>query len=229
MRILVVEDENKIRQVLKSFLESKGEVVYEADNGQSALEAFYKEQPDVVLLDLMLPVLSGEEVCRTIRERATVPVPILMLTAKSEEESLLGGLDLGADDYLIKPFSMREMYARMQAVYRRYQNILGEEEIRILDSGVILEEKARTAWVRGQACHLTPIEYRLLEMLMKQPKRVFSREELIAEVLGEEYEGFDRVIDSHVKNLRQKLEEDPKNPVIIQTIHGIGYRYGGDG
>lgn len=227
-RILVVDDEVKIVEVVKSYLENSGYSVYEAYNGKDALERFEKVSPTLVILDLMLPDITGEEICRTIRKKSGVP--IIMLTAKTEEEHILEGLTLGADDYVTKPFSPRQLVARVEAVLRRsvgtsipHANILsfGNNELTI--DTVKFEVKKE-----GAVVNLTPNEYKILMTMAKYPDKTFTREELVFLVLGEDYDGYDRTIDTHIKNLRQKMENDPKNPKYILTIYGVGYRFGGE-
>jgi DNA-binding response OmpR family regulator len=226
--ILMVEDEEKIVSVVKSFLESKGYCVFSAEDGRKALEIFERENIALILLDLMLPVLSGEEVCRLIRRKSRVP--IIMLTAKSDEADMLEGLGIGADDYITKPFSLKALHARIEAVMRR-----SSEDIAFLNSknsfhngDLTVDIESRMITKQSQEVKLTPNEYKILTTIMKYPNKVFTREELIVTAFGDEFEGFDRTIDSHIKNLRQKIESDPKNPVYVKTIHGVGYKFGGE-
>ena len=225
-RILIVDDEEKIVEVLKCYLESSGYNVFTAYNGSDALDSFKANNPSLIILDLMLPDLSGEDVCRSIR--AVSKVPILMLTAKAEEESILRGLDMGADDYVTKPFSPRQIVARVHALLRRTLESTPKSEQRISLNGdeLILYPDSREVKKNGRAVPLTPNEYNILFTLLKHPKKVFTREELIALVLGEDFSGFDRTIDTHIKNLRQKIETDTKSPRYILTVHGVGYRFG---
>jgi DNA-binding response OmpR family regulator len=226
-KILVVEDEEKIMNVLKSFLESMGYIVISAEDGRKAIGIFERENIAMILLDLMLPIISGEEVCRIIRKKSRVP--IIMLTAKSAEEDLLQGLGIGADDYITKPFSLKTLLARMEAVFRR---TLDDKNINsgqgsFCDSDLVIDFESRIVTKKSERVKLTPNEYNILTSLIKYPNKVFTRDELILLALGEEYEGFDRTIDSHIKNLRAKIETDPKNPVYVKTIHGVGYKFGG--
>ncbi len=227
-QILVVEDEEKILEVVKSFLESKGFTVLAARDGQAALEIFERESIGLVLLDLMLPLVSGEEVCRTLRRKSKVPV--IMLTAKSDEADLLQGLGIGADDYITKPFSLKALYARIEAVLRRSAEDLSGmySKKSFHNEDLIIDYTSHCITKAGNEVKLTPNEYKLLITLARHPNKVFTREELIASAFGEEFEGFDRTIDSHIKNLRQKIEADPKNPCYVKTIHGVGYRFGGE-
>lgn len=227
-KILVVEDEEKIVAVVKSFLESKGFTVLVAENGKRALEIFDKESVGLVLLDLMLPELSGEEVCKTLRKKSKVP--IIMLTAKSDETDMLQGLGIGADDYITKPFSLKALYARMEAVLRRSADDLsGMLSKKTYNNGdLVIDYESYYVAKAGGEIKLTPNEYKLLATLTRYPNKVFTREELIASAFGDEFEGYDRTIDSHIKNLRQKVEDDPKTPCYVKTIHGVGYKFGGE-
>lgn len=227
-QILVVDDEPKIREVVASLLESRGYSVLQAENGQTALELFDRENLSLVVLDLMLPDLPGEEVCRAIRKKSRVPV--IMLTAKAEENDLLEGLGLGADDYVTNPFRLRELFARVEAVLRRSGDDLVPLSVRNSYRGgdLVVDFERNLVRKRGEPLALTPTELRILAALIKYPGKVFSRENLIQAALGEDFEGFDRAIDSHVKNLRQKIEDDPKKPVYVLTVHGLGYRFGGE-
>lgn len=227
-KILVVEDEEKIVAVIKSFLESKGFIVLVAENGKRALEIFDKESVGMVLLDLMLPELSGEEVCNTIRKKSKVP--IIMLTAKSDEADMLQGLGIGADDYITKPFSLKALYARIEAVLRRSADDLsGLFSKKVFNNGdLIIDYESYYVAKAGEEIKLTPNEYKLLAALTRYPNKVFTREELIVTAFGNEFEGYDRTIDSHIKNLRHKVEDDPKTPCYVKTIHGVGYKFGGE-
>ena len=222
--ILVVEDEQKIADVLKSYLERKGFLVAVAADGEEALRLHASLSPALELLDLMLPKRSGEEVCREIRARGNTP--IIMLTAKAEEASILGGLAIGADDYVTKPFSPRQVVARVHALLRRAGT--AQLDVFRFDGGwLVIDTTARTVFREGAAVTLTPSEYSLLVMLAAHPGRTFTRDELIQLALKDDFEGYDRVIDTHVKNLRQKIEPDAKQPRYLITVHGVGYRFGG--
>jgi DNA-binding response OmpR family regulator len=227
-KILVVEDEEKIMEVVKSFLESKGFLVISARDGKKAIEIFEKENFSMVLLDLMLPLLSGEEVCKFIRKKSRVP--IIMLTAKSDESDMLQGLGIGADDYITKPFSLKTLYARIEAVMRRSVDDLLPLVSKFSFQGGDLTVDFESMTIRKQSeeVKLTPNEYKILATIIKYPNKVFTREELIASAFGDDFEGFDRTIDSHIKNLRQKIETDPKTPIYVKTIHGVGYKFGGE-
>jgi DNA-binding response OmpR family regulator len=226
--ILVVDDEPKIIEAVSSFLESKGFAVLSAESGNQALEIFERENISLAILDLMLPDVSGEEVCRRIRSRSRMP--IIMLTAKPGENSLLAGLGIGADDYMTKPFSIKELYARIDAILRRSEDdlrpLLARRSFNNGDLAVDFEQNVFKK--RQAALALTPSETRILAALIKYPGKVFSRSELIDIALGEDFDGYDRAVDSHVKNLRQKIEDDPKNPKYVLTVHGFGYKFGGE-
>ena len=223
-KIVVIDDEPSVQEVVRGYLEKDGYLVYVAGNGQEGLALAERTKPGLIVLDLMLPDVSGEEICREIRSRSDVP--ILMLTAKASEDERVGGLALGADDYLTKPFSPRELVARVRAVLRRTQ---GTEtplvEVLSFDEGALEIDTVQHEVRRdGQAVELTRNEYRLLVTLARYPGRVYSRFELINHVQGYDFEGYERTIDAHVKNLRKKIELDPKSPRYVETVFGVGYR-----
>lgn len=222
-RILLVEDEKNIRDAVAAYLERAGYWVTPAADGQEAVDAFSLHQFDLVILDLMLPRLPGEKVCRIIRD--TSDVPIIMLTAKGEVEDRIVGLELGADDYLIKPFSPRELVARVRALLRR-AHIDSEPQREVLDfGGLTIDLNGHKVLVNDEEVDLTVSEFKLLTTLSRYPGRVYSRMELVEKVLGYDFEGYERTIDSHVKNLRAKIGDDPRNPRWIYTVHGVGYRF----
>ncbi len=222
-RILVVEDEKSIRDAVAAYLEKEGYWVTPAADGLAALEHFDKHPYDLVVLDLMLPKMSGEQVCAEIRD--TSDVPIIMLTAKGEEEDRIAGLEIGADDYLVKPFSPRELVARVRALLRR-ANVGDEPQRDRLDYGELeIDIASHKAFLGTEELDLTASEFKLLTTLARYPGRVYSRMELVEKVLGYDFEGYERTIDSHVKNLRAKLRDDPKEPTFIYTVHGVGYRF----
>lgn len=227
-KILVVDDEAKIVEVLKSFLESRGFIVLSAENGRQAMQIFEDEDISLVLLDLMLPEMSGEEVCMAIRKKSRVP--IIMLTAKADEADMVEGLGIGADDYLVKPFSLKALMARIDAVLRRAGDATSPLFNKISFNGGDLEIDLgmRTVTKNRAEIRLTPNEYRILVALARQPKKVFTRDELIDSAFEADFEGYDRAIDTHIKNIRQKIEDDPKTPGYIVTIHGMGYRFEGE-
>ena len=222
-RILLVEDEKAIRDAVAAYLERAGYWVTPAADVQEAVDAFSLHQFDLVILDLMLPKLPGEKVCRIIRD--TSDVPIIMLTAKGEVEDRIVGLELGADDYLIKPFSPRELVARVRALLRR-AHIDSEPQREVLDfGGLTIDLNGHKVLVNDEEIDLTASEFKLLTTLSRYPGRVYSRMELVEKVLGYDFEGYERTIDSHVKNLRAKIGDDPRNPRWIYTVHGVGYRF----
>jgi DNA-binding response OmpR family regulator len=222
-RILVVDDEPQIVRVLRGYLESAGFQVIVAYDGVEALAAYRHEAPDLIVLDLALPEMDGLDVARAVRRESDVP--IIMLTARVDEADRLIGLELGADDYVTKPFSPREVVARVRAVLRRVGG--PEPSSRILSAGdVVLDLDKRQASVGGRPMELTPTEFDLLATLVESPGRVFSRIQLLDITQGYAYQGYERTIDAHVKNLRQKMEEDPRHPRYILTIYGLGYKFG---
>jgi DNA-binding response OmpR family regulator len=227
-KILLVDDEAKIVEVLKSYLLNDGYAVCEACNGKEALEVFAQNNPHLVVLDLMLPDLPGEEICQIIRKNSRVP--IIMLTARSEEEDILKGLDIGADDYIVKPFSPRQLLARIRALLRRTSDDLSllANIISYHNNDLVIDTIKHEIKKSGTMVNLTPNEYKILITLLKYPHKTFTREELISLAIGDDYEGYDRIIDTHIKNLRQKIETDPKDPRYILTVHGIGYKFGGE-
>ncbi len=223
-KVVVIDDEASVQDVVRGYLEKDGYLVYVAGNGRDGLALAERTRPGLVVLDLMLPDVPGEEICREIRGRSDVP--ILMLTAKASEDQRVGGLQLGADDYLTKPFSPRELVARVRAILRRSQ---GAEtplvEVLSFDGGALeIDTVQHEVRHDGRQVDLTPNEYKLLVTLARYPGRVYSRFELINHVQGYEYEGYERTIDAHVKNLRKKIEPDPKRPRYVETIFGVGYR-----
>lgn len=227
-RILVVDDEPKIVEVVKSYLENSGYNVFEAYTGKQAFELFDRICPGLVVLDLMLPDIAGEEICRSLRRKSRVP--IIMLTARIEEEDILRGLGIGADDYVTKPFSPRQLVARVAALLRRTEEdrTLLTDVVSFHNDDLIIDYKNYAVKKRGVEINITPNEYKILTAISRFPRKAFTREELISLVIGDDFEGFDRTIDSHIKNLRQKIEADPRNPQYILTVHGVGYRFGGE-
>jgi DNA-binding response OmpR family regulator len=222
--VLLVEDERKLRDLVRSYLERAGFTVLSTESGAEAITLAATASPDLVVLDLGLPDVPGETVARELRSAG--PVPILMLTAKSAEEDRIRGLELGADDYVTKPFSPRELVLRVQAILRR-GGPAREHGVTSYGSGlVIIDEPRRHVLVRGKAVELTATEWGILVALATVPGRVYSRFELINRVRGYEFDGYERTVDSHVKNLRRKIEEGPGSPRIIQTVLGGGYRLG---
>ncbi|MBQ8139904.1 MAG: response regulator transcription factor [Lachnospiraceae bacterium] len=226
LKVLVVDDENMIRDAVSAYFEKMGCSILQADNGLSALEIYEKEQVGFIILDLMLPGLSGEEVCKKIREKSDVP--IIMLTARTMEDDIINGLDLGADDYVTKPFSVKELYARMNVVLRRYGKKPEESSEIVFKGGLAVSTESGEVRKGEEIISLTKSELKILSSMIRYPKKIFTREELLEIVFGEESESFDRVIDTHIKNLRKKIEDDPKNSIYIRTVHGLGYKFGGE-
>ena len=222
--VLVVEDEQKLRELVRSYLERAGFTVLSTGSGAEAITMAADASPDLVVLDLGLPDVPGETVARELR--AAAAVPIVMLTAKAAEEERIAGLELGADDYVTKPFSPRELVLRVQAVLRRGGPAAARGVTSYGGGVLVIDEPRREVTVRGEAAELTPTEWGILVALATVPGRVYSRYELINRVRGYEFEGYERTVDSHVKNLRRKIEDDPGDPRIVQTVLGGGYRLG---
>jgi DNA-binding response OmpR family regulator len=223
--ILVVEDDSKIAGLIRLYLEHAGYAVEAVADGAAALDRAAREpKPRLIVLDVMLPKVDGFEVCR--RLRAASDIPIILVTARAGEEDKLAGLDLGADDYLAKPFSPRELVARVRAVLRRSTDDEPQGPP-VERAGVRLDPVRHEVLVAGARVDLTPREFILLHALMRAPGRAFTRDELIERAMGEEFEGLDRTIDVHVRNLRRKIEADPASPQRIETVSGIGYRFTG--
>ena len=222
--VLLVEDERKLRELVRSYLERAGFTALSTGSGAEAITLAASAAPDLMVLDLGLPDVPGETVAREVR--ASGPVPIVMLTAKAAEEDRIAGLELGADDYVTKPFSPRELVLRVQAVLRRGLPSAGARAASYGGGILLIDESRREVTVRETRADLTPTEWGLLVALAAVPGRVYSRYELINRVRGYEFEGYERTVDSHVKNLRRKIEEDPGRPRIVQTVMGGGYRLG---
>jgi len=224
-RILVVDDEEQIVDVIKAYLEKEGYEVITAYTGNEALEKFNNHTLDFIILDLMLPDLSGEEICKKIRIKSQVP--ILMLTAKVEEIDRVNGLYIGADDYLTKPFSPKELVARIRAILRRTEERIVKADILEFNNGdLIIDVSKMEVKKKGKLEDFTPTEFKLLFLLAENIGKVFSREELVVKVLGYDYEGFDRTIDTHVKNIRHKIEDNDIK--YINTVYGVGYKFVGE-
>ncbi len=219
-RILVIEDEEKIAKIVTAYLEKEGYVVTVAQTGQKALSAL-KNGFDLIILDLMLPDTDGEDICQTIRKDSDIP--IIMLTAKSDEDNRVKGLGIGADDYVVKPFSPRELVARVKALLRRHKGT--KESISFNNGDLIIDSLRFEIKKDGIPVIFTPTEFKLLHCLAKHPGQIFSRLQLVNVILGYDFEGYDRTIDAHVKNIRHKIEEDPRNPFYIKTVYGAGYKF----
>jgi len=220
-KILVVDDEPQIVKVLQAYLEKAGYQVVTALDGKAALATFDRERPDFMILDLNLPGMDGFEICREIRRDSNIP--ILMLTARVEEADKLNGLELGADDYVVKPFSPREVVARVKTIFRRTSAEVENGEI-IQVGDLVIDLAKHTVKVAQKSIDFTPTEFEILVVLAKQPKRVFSRLQIMEQAQGDAFEGYERTIDAHIKNIRIKMEPNPKNPVYIQTVFGLGYK-----
>ncbi len=222
--VLIVEDEQKIRDLVRRYLEREGYVVLSTGSGAEAITIAADARPDLVVLDLGLPDVSGTEVAREVR--AVADIPIVMLTARSDEEDRIAGLELGADDYVTKPFSPRELVLRVRAVLHRRSGAPAVGPVSYGNGVLRIDEDRHELIVEEELVELTPTEWGLLTTLARTPGRVYSRYELINSVRGYEFEGYERTIDSHVKNLRRKIERDPQTPKLIETVLGVGYRLG---
>lgn len=222
-KLLIVEDEKRIAQWVKTYAERDGYDCVVSEDGLDALDLFHREQPDLVVLDLMLPRLDGWEVCRAIREHSDVP--IIMLTARISEHDIIQGLKIGADDYVTKPFSPAELLARIEANLRRAKGKRQGDDSRLDAGRIVLELDTHQCFVDGKLVTLTANQFDLLTFFMKHPKQVFSRDQLISSVFGMDYDSYERAIDIHIRRLRMKIEPDPSNPLHIQTVFGAGYRF----
>lgn len=223
VNILIVDDEKKICEFIKAFLDNEGyytEVVYDGD---SAIDKLNSKKYDLLILDRMLPGISGEEICKYIRDKSDVP--IIMLTAKIEDEDKIDGFKLGCDDYICKPFNINELILRVKAILKRISNF-GDKEIISYGDELEINTSTHEVKVRGEEVVLTNTEYKILLILINNPKKIYSRDKLLESTIEGYYEKGDRAIDSHIKNLRQKIEIDSRNPKIIQTVYGVGYRFG---
>ena len=222
--ILVIEDDPGIARIIRLYLERDGHRVTIAGDGVSGLNAARADNPDLIVLDLMLPRLDGLSVCRALREESDVP--IIMATARVDEDDRLAGLDLGADDYIVKPFSPRELAARVRAVLRRVSRQSPAEPSLVEYDGIAIDFEKQTVLRGEEQPSLTPTEFRLLSILASQPGRPFSRDQIIDGVFGYDFDGYDRTVDVHIANLRRKIEPDVRRPRYVQTVHGVGYRFG---
>jgi two-component system alkaline phosphatase synthesis response regulator PhoP len=228
-RILVVDDDKEIARLLRGYLEKAGFEVLVAHDGGTAVHTLRREKPDLILLDLMLPDMDGYDITRIVRNDAALQqTPIIMLTARVEDSDKIVGLELGADDYVTKPFNPAEVVARVRAQLRTKSRLLSRgkalETVVYQVAGMQMDTGRREVKVGGKFVELTPSEFSVLQTMMESPGFVFTRSELIERGLGQEYIGMDRTLDSHIKNLRRKIEPDPQNPIFIQTVYGIGYR-----
>ncbi len=221
IKILVVDDEKAIVDIIEGYLKREGYSVLAAYEGTTALEIAQKQEPDLIILDLMLPGVSGWDICRIVRAKSDVP--IIMLTARDEVTDRIVGLELGADDYVTKPFEPKELVSRVKAVLRRIKG--SQPQKRMLEIGdIFIDSDMRIARITGKAIELTPTEFDLLRTMAENPNRVFSRMQLLDSVQGYSYEGYERTIDSHIKNLRKKIEPDPNHPRYIISVYGVGYK-----
>jgi DNA-binding response OmpR family regulator len=220
--ILVVDDEARLRDMIRVYLEQEGYHVVEAGHGREALYVARVEKPDLIILDLMMPEMNGTEFMRAFSKEAATPV--IMLTARVEDQDKIVGLELGADDYVTKPFNVRELIARVRAVLRRTQKGPVEPDI-LRGAGIVVDRAGRQVQVAGRPVDLTPSEFAILATLIAAPGHVFSRLDLLDRLSGDAYEGYERTIDVHIRNLRTKIEPDPRNPTYIETVYGMGYRF----
>ncbi len=225
--ILVVEDDRKIANVIKVYLQEAGFRVKLTDSGREAVEIALKERPIAVILDLMLPDISGEEVCQELKEIEDFPV--IMVTSKYSEEERVAGFALGADDYVVKPFSPRELVYRVKSVLKRVEkaDMAGTRPMSFNDRGLVMDGQRYEVRAAGLEVKITSTEFKVLYTLAAQPGRVFTRDELVEKALGYQFEGYERSIDAHIKNIRRKIEPDTKNPTYLQTVYGVGYRFSG--
>lgn len=226
-KILVVDDDKKTVDLLRLYLEKDGYRVLPAHDGRQALELARQKQPDLIVLDLMLPAVDGLDVCRTLRVRGQSKVPIIMLTARTTEEDKLLGLDLGADDYVTKPFSPRELLARVRAVLRRVAEAETKGPPQLRYDDLVVDLVRHEVRLGQEPVHLTPREFKLLETLAREPGRAFTRLELLEAVFGFDYDGLERTVDVHVMHLRKKIEPEPDQPRYVITVPGVGYRFEG--
>lgn len=223
--ILVADDKANIRNLVRDYLEAEGFHVFVASNGREALYAARSEKPDLILLDIMMPEMSGYDFIKAYRKESETP--IILLTAKLDETDKVLGLELGADDYVTKPFGMKELVARINAVLRRIGRPVAEAGI-LSVGDVRIEKESRAVFVDDNTVNLTPSEFDLLYVLMSAPGKVFSRSELLLKLQGTTFEGVERTIDVHIRNLRTKIEKDPSNPKYVETVFGVGYRFRAD-
>lgn len=225
--ILIVEDDKKIAKVVKIYLEEAGFRAVHFEKGKDAIENALKEIPLLVILDLMLPDMTGEEVCQELKEIGDFP--IIMLTSKASEEERIAGFALGADDYIVKPFSPRELVYRVKALLKRTQKKDFNETTPLCfnNGSITIDDRTYEVKKNNSNVDITPTEFKVLSALASSPGKVFTRDELVEKALGYQFEGYERSIDAHIKNIRHKIEDDPKNPTLIQTIYGVGYRFSG--
>lgn len=224
INILVVDDEKTIVDVIEVYLKKEGYTVFTASNGNEALKIFNDKKINLIILDLMLPDISGEDICKKIKNQ--IDIPIIMLTAKVNEDDVLNGFKQGADDYVIKPFSVKQLIARVTAILRRYK--VNKNEIMSFNNrDLIIDKDKCEVKKKGDIVKLTPSEYKLLLIFSENSKKLFTRNELLDKAIGEEIDAIDRIIDSHIKNLRSKIEDNSKEPKYILTVYGMGYKFDG--
>ena len=224
-RVLIVADDVKITKLLQSYFEQDNFLTYLAHDGYQALQLIREKTPDIIILDLMLPGINGWDICRQIRKENDIP--IIMLTARDEEADRLIGLEIGADDYVSKPFSPREVVARAKVILRRtVRNSEVSGKIKV--GHLVIDTAGHTITMDGMFVDLTPIEFKIIELLASHPGRVFTRLQIVDQIQGYAFEGYERTIDAHIKNLRRKLEDNSKEPRLIQTVYGVGYKFAGD-
>lgn len=222
--IFIVDDDVKLTKLLKAYFDKEGFITYLAHEGNSAVQAIREKKPDLIILDLMLPGMDGWEICRELRRN--LDVPIIMLTARDEEVDRVSGLEMGADDYVTKPFSPREVVARAKAILRRTQKAAAKTEP-IVVGDLVIDLERHLVKKAGTVLDLTPTEFKILEFMAANPDRVFTRLQIVERVQGYSYDGYERTIDVHMKNLRRKIEDNPKEPRHILTVFGVGYRFAG--
>ncbi len=222
--VLIIEDDKTIANNISEYLKNSNFKTIVCNDGKSGLDMFEKTDVDLIILDLMLPIVSGEEICTNVREKSNIP--IIMLTAKVTEDNRVAGLELGADVYLTKPFSLRELVAIVKSLFRRVDNSLTSKFVGCNNGDLQINYEEQIVLKKGVECKLTKTEWSILYSLTKNKKKIFSREELIVVALGDDFDGYNRAIDSHIKNLRSKIEDDTSNPVYIITVRGFGYRFG---
>lgn len=227
-KILIIDDEKGILEVIKAYFLKAGFDVYISDNGKKGYKMFNDVKPDIVVLDLMLPDMSGEEICENIRRKSMVP--ILMLTSKKEEADRIAGLELGADDYVVKPFSPKEVVIRVEKILSRIETNISKiyDKISFNNQDLVIKELEREVIKNNNKIEVTKTEFEILKLFAKNPDKTFTRENIIESALGYEYDGYDRTIDSYIKNLRKKIESDIKKPEYIVTVYGVGYKFKGE-
>ncbi|HMM19668.1 MAG TPA: response regulator transcription factor [Selenomonadales bacterium] len=226
LSVFIVDDDMKLTKLLKSYFDKEGFVTYLAHEGNNAVRAILDKKPNLVILDIMLPGVDGWEICRELRQNSEVP--IIMLTARDEETDRIIGLEMGADDYVTKPFSPREVVARTRAILRRTQKTASKKEpLRI--GNLLIDAERHLVKKMDKTLGLTPTEFKILELLASNPNRVFTRLQIVERIQGYAFDGYERTVDAHMKNLRRKMEENPKEPQYIQTVYGVGYRLNGEG